>query len=297
MTAKEIAGMVANVLNPWKGDAPPKTFAADAVNQFVEVPGDRKIVKLPVFRENAPRKAGTFTFNDVQDYVAYLNDHSDKDASRVFMSPDGLDAAVPAVTATGILDFHNAATGAAGWGEHRAVLKLRIDERLQVWLKALDRTECMQQEEFAAFIEANAAAVIKPAAADIQTIALKLEGTVSAKFTATRDLDRTDRTLHYEETTETGDIVVPRAMLIRVPIFENGPLHEVEVRLGFKIAGNGVALFWLRAPLLRVILREAIAEVRNIIQTETELPVYLGSADLATMLKPEDKAVVVSEAR
>ena len=297
MTAKEIAGMVANVLNPWKGDAPPKTFAADAVNQFVEVPGDRKIVKLPVFQANAPRKAGTFTFFDVNHYVAYLNDHSNKDASRVFMSPDGMEAPVPEVTAVGILDFHNAAEGSAGWGEHRALLKLRIDERLQVWLKAINRTECIQQEDFAAFIEENAAAVIKPDAADLVKMALQLEGTVGAKFSAMKDLDRMDRKLHFEEVTETGDVEVPRSIRIRVPIFENGPMHEIEVRMGFKIVGNGAVLFWLRAPLLRVILREAIAEVRNIIETESELPVYLGSADLATMLKPEEKAVVVSEAK
>ena len=297
MTAKEIAVMVANVLAPWRGDEPPKTFAASGVDQFVVVPGDRKILKLPVFQKNAPRKAGTFTFNDVQDFVAYLNDHSDKDASRVFMSPEGLDAPVPTVTALSILDFHNAATGEAGWGEHRARLVLRIDERLQVWLKAINKTEYMQQEEFAAFIEQNAAAVIKPDAADLLTVALRLEGTVGAKFTALRDLDRADRTLHFEEQTETGDVVVPRAILIQVPIFENGPLHKIEVRLGFKIGSNGVVLFWLRAPLLRVILRAAIAEVRNIIQTEAELPVYLGSADLATMLKPEEKAVEVSQAK
>ena len=300
MTAKEIAVLAANVLNPWKGDEPPKAFAATAVDQFVAVPGDRKIVKLPVFQPNAPRKAGTFTFNDVNDFVAFLLDHKNADMSRVFMSAAGLDVVPPSVTATCILDFHEAGgQDRAGWGQFLAVLKLRVDERLAVWLNAISAAsgnQGMGQEEFAAFIEQNAQAVVHPAAADIMNIALKLEGTVGAKFTALRDLDRADRTLHYEETTSTGDVVVPRLIVIRVPIFENGPLHEIEVRLGFKIQPSGAALFWLRAPLLRVILREAVAEVRNIIITEAELPVYLGDANLGTMLKPGETAVVVSEA-
>ena len=298
MTAKEIAVMMANILNPWKGDEPPRAFAATGTDQFVAVPGDRKIVKLPSFQAYAPRKAGTFTFNDVKDYVAFLLEHGGTDCSRVFMSPEGLDAPVPVVSATAVLDFHEAgASDRAGWGQFVAKLNLRVDERLQVWLKAINKLEFMQQDEFATFIEMNANTVLTPPAADLVNIALKLEGTVGAKFSAVRDLDRADRTLHYEEATSTGDVVVPRSIIIRVPVFENGPLHEIEVRLGFKINGNGVALFWLRAPLLRVIMREAIAEVRNIIQEESELPVYLGSVALDSMLKPAEQAVTVSEAK
>ena len=69
-------------------------------------------------------------------------------------------------------------------------------------------------------------------------LALTLEGTVNAKFTAKRDLDRQDAVLHYEETAETGDVTVPRTITLRVPIFLGSEESEVTVRLGFRV-GTG----------------------------------------------------------
>jgi uncharacterized protein YfdQ (DUF2303 family) len=144
--------------------------------------------------------------------------------------------------------------GQPGWRDYRVRLALRRSPEWEAW-RNVDRAttdgRLLNQEAFAEFVEDHLPDIVDPTAADMLEIAQTFHATVSSNFRQGARLRDGRRQFNFEEDIdakagETGEMVLPGTVRLRVRLFVGGGpvettarlrwrLREAKLTLGFKL--------------------------------------------------------------
>lgn len=171
------------------------------------------------------------------------------------------------------LDYHENGDK-PGHDQHTAKLVLRQSEEFARWNRCAGRM--LPQAEFAAFLEENAVDVTEPDGADLLELARDLEATRDVQFKSSIRLDNGDRQFQYaDDTKPKGNIAVPQAFKITIPIFQGDDPITLQARLRYRISEGGLTLGyeWHRTEYVK---QAKFREIAAFIAEETGLPWMMG---------------------
>lgn len=210
------------------------------------------------------------TVDDRASLVAYANRFSDP---RSVLLAD-----YDAGTISARLDWHSDNRGGeAGPGpdKHSVTLKLRASEEFARW----DGFEGQMhnQDEFAHFLEENAADVAEPEAAVMIEISRDFEATVGQTYKSSVRLDNGDRRMVFEsETKAMNGIVVPQKFRLSIPVYQGERPELLTCLFRWRAAGGGkvqLGFEWHRVEYLR---QAHFAAIAFQVAEDTGLPVFIG---------------------
>lgn len=172
---------------------------------------------------------------DKDSLVAYVGKHGQKDTA-IFADPFN-DVFVARI------DWHGATE--AKFIQHTATLKLQRSEEWTRWTAISGKM--MAQEDFARFLEENAADVSEPAGADLLEIARDLSAKRSVNWKRAIRLDNGDEEFEYVEQTEAqsqsrGNVAVPNKFTLTIPVYMNEPSVNVGAFLRWKLNGGSLTM-------------------------------------------------------
>ncbi|MYE01162.1 MAG: DUF2303 family protein [Alphaproteobacteria bacterium] len=106
----------------------------------------------------------------------------------------------------------------------------------------------MSQTDFSRFLEENVKDIREPAGADVLEVARELEVQKKVHFNSTIRLSDGARTFGYSEdvagSTRQGQMKIPEAFQLGIPVFRGGELYAITARLRYRIDGGNLALWY-----------------------------------------------------
>lgn len=242
-------------------------------------PKSEKVESLERFQTNPVRKRASVTVQDYQSFIQYLLTYREP-GTTIFAELTEAGGRFVA-----LIDYHHpnpsgGATidGIARWAQHRCTLEMKHTPEWQRWAAKDD--VAMEQTAFALFLEDNRLDILEPVAAQVIDIAKSIEAESGSRFKSATRLDNGDRKLLFETETNaragtTGELTIPEKFKLRLPVFVNGPVYDLEAFFRYQV-GNPLKL---RYKLIRPnkVIELALLEARNAIQTALSLPVLAGS--------------------
>lgn len=232
---------------------------------------DYKVTPMPDDTRLPPRPQQRITVDDRASLSAYANRHRN-DTSLIIADYD-------ANTITAHLDWHphnsDQAFGKAGALSHSVTLKLRHSEEFNRWNGMMGKLH--PQDEFAHFIEENAADVAYPEAATMVEISRDFEATVGQSYKSSVRLENGDRRMVFESDTRAlNDVVVPTRFTLSIPIW-NGELPDLLTALfRWRAQGSGAVMFGFEWHRLEHLRRAHFQQIATTAAEETGLPVFYG---------------------
>lgn len=242
------------------------------------------------------RKKGSTVLNDMESFVAVVNDQK-SESTRLFstISP-------PTFTAV----FNHTADG-SGWGDHRAAYNAPISTEWGAWT-GMDGKK-LNQIEMAQFLEANLVDVVfiekadatpaipangdqpavpaKPAevgspdGATLLEICRTLEANKKVTFKSSVRLPDGSTQFTYDEdvtgSAVKGTMTIPEQFSIGVPVFENGQKYRQDVRFRYRIQDGGVLVMWLELIRPHKLIEDAVKQLRQQIAEQTSLQILNGT--------------------
>lgn len=267
--ASAVASLVKQGLAPVLGH----TFTGQAA-PVILWPRDQKIESLERLLGKPVRKRATIVVTDYQSFVAYLGVH--KESGTVIFA---------ALTETGgkfvaVIDYHRGTeTGEARFGDHVITLDMQHTPEWKRWAGA-DGVS-MEQALFAQFLEDNIIDIQSPDGAGVLEVVKSLEASIGVTFKSSTRLENGDREILWAETTKPST-VVPARLVLKMPVFVNGPEYPLDVALRYKPTPSGV-VFRIERVRPHKVIELALADARTAITTQSSLPVHSGTV---TVLKP-----------
>jgi uncharacterized protein YfdQ (DUF2303 family) len=208
------------------------------IHAFV-IPERYKLEQLDLERymPTPRRPKGTTIARDTRSFVELVNRHG-TDETVIYVDR-------AKATATAVFDDHHLD---AGWREHRCVVHWQLTDAWDRWIR-FDRV-MLEQSEFAAQIEEGLSEIAKPAGADLLEIAQTLHATKGVTFRSERRLQTGEVKLAYVEDLQTsagreGDMTIPAAFTLVLPILEGANPVQIEARLRFRLVGQKLSLGYL----------------------------------------------------
>lgn len=185
-------------------------------------------------------------------------------------------------TVNAVVDYHEASTGGGEQREpgkpkhlrHQAMLVLRPSEEFKRW-NAFEG-DMHRQDEFAAFLEENAADVIDPESAVLLEVSRDLEATQNVNFKSSVRLESGDRSFTYEDETQVkSNLVVPRTFDLQIPLFSGEEAVILRAALRFRVTKEGLLLGfeWRRVEYLRL---ATFKEIATRAAEGTGAPMFMG---------------------
>ncbi|MFC3674697.1 DUF2303 family protein [Ferrovibrio xuzhouensis] len=312
-SVKDIAGVLAQHLNPTdlKIPHPEKTGETLPVFAMPNGAGHLKIETLKaiqdMFRNRPERRSGTATLLSLDSFIAHANRFKDEN-SALFAVNDMED---PSITA--VLDYHEAGAGQPRFGRHRSLYQFPLSKQWKKWLD--HNEEVMQSGDFARFLEDQIIDVMDPpdfihAAFDskdgvepnadqklaelmanvdgnlatrkkLLELSRGLEVNVDSKVRNAQNLSTGEISVNWDEQHVDGagqPIKVPNWFLIGIPVFDNGVVYRLPVRLRYRIAAGKVLWFYtMHRPDLA--FEDAFGEAIRKAEAATALPLMLGNPE------------------
>lgn len=257
-----------------------RAVKADGRGSVVAIPEKYAAIALPFVTLEPTSLKASIAFEDLDGFLRYVKARSIKGMSVVFLTI----VSGSQLRAVAVIDYHGE-DGVPGWCDHVAVLTLEPSPAFQKWIDAAGRW--MSQEDFATFIDDNAVDVDRPESASLVEMALKLEGTSAAKFTAKRDPATGSCTMSYEEDNQTGAVKVPRELELLLPVLDESKVEGVKVALMWRL-NNGRPTFAIRIPALERIVERACKAVAEELKAKLDdIPVMRGVLDFTSVEKRE----------
>lgn len=206
------------------------------------------------------------TLADLPSFIAYTNRFKGPEA-LVFVTEGSLIAQ---------LDYH--APAGPRRNQHTARYSLALSEEYQAWAGINNKP--LAQQDFALFLEERARDVVNPPSGAIMEIVLTLEARTEIEFRSGKRLDNSTQQLQYVETQvskagQSGNLEVPTALTINLPLFRHGDPVVIEAKLR-TIIRDGKALFTVKLLGLETAKDEALARMIEAVHKETQLPVLRG---------------------
>lgn len=254
--------------------------AARLADPVITGPGGRTYAMVPRSQELRelsdpallpPWPLQRLTVDDRASLVAYANRFSTP-ASVILADYD-------AGTISARLDWHPhnqmEQKGTAAPDRHSVTLKLRPSEEFARWDGFAGKLH--PQDEFAHFLEENAADVGYPEAAVMIEISRDFEATVGQTYKSSVRLDNGDRRMVFEsETKAQNGIVVPQRFSLSIPIYQGESPELLVCLFRWRAVGDGsvrLGFEWHRVEYMRQAHFAGIAARAG---EETGLPVFIG---------------------
>lgn len=253
------------------------------INRVVRNDEAIKTVNLERLLPFPDRQRGTATLYDPTDFAEYV--------SRLRTPGTTVWADEHPGRITAVFNDHLETHGSpmpAGWRDHTAVLNLQADPD---WLAFLHIDgEYLTQAKFAEFLSNYDTAFVQPDGARMLEVATSFKAHRKAEFSQAINLDNGDLQLTYSEettpkTTRSGQIEVPRDLVVQLTPYLGYPLQPIAARLRWQLEGSSLYMgIKLRRPDL--VKRDAFADIRTNIaeqlaavdDTDYATPVLLGPA-------------------
>lgn len=281
---------VADPINP---DGPKVPFLVRQPSQSVE---SLKNV-IEGFRPLPERHKGTSSHKTAQSFIEHVNRFKDKDASVIFASP-GSPGSNPQIRCV----YNYQTKDKTNWRDYAATFSCDLSDEWKAWQK--HNGSAMSQIDFALLVE-NRIDDIMPdqdlAAPDNATIAqlstllgysiawktrmLELSRGIaineSSKARQIVNLASGEGQIEYvnDHNDSTGQrLKVPGLFMICIPVFRDGPLWRIPVRLRYRLSEGKIA--WIY-EIYRgdKVFDSAFDEVCQDIVSHTELPMFVGSPE------------------
>ncbi|MDP9101630.1 MAG: YfdQ family protein [Actinomycetota bacterium] len=246
--------------------AAPVVLAEDTDYAFRDFDGQVKGLSGRAPRATPLRKTGTVTLFDGESFAAYVTKHAEAGCE---IYADALNATVVA-----LLNGHEpnqaGTVEPAGWGDHRAVLKLRLTTAWQRWV-ALDR-KLLTQVEFAEHLEDRLIDITNPPGADLLELAQSFHANTTATFSTGRRLDSGETQLTYvEQTAATAgrkqDMTIPSGFDLALMPFDGANVFKVTCRLRYRIGGGELRIGYLMDrpdDILRAAYDSVLAQIEDL---------------------------------
>lgn len=235
------------------------------------VPGGFSLSALPDVNRLPPRPQSRVIVDDRASLVAYANRFSTGNSAIVADFDKG--------TVSARLDWHphnkDAAHGDSGADDHSVTLILRHSEEFDRWNKIAGKLQ--PQEDFARFLEENAADVGNPEAATMIELSRDFEATVGQVYKSAVRLDNGDRRLVFESDTKAQNgVIIPQRFTLAIPIYNGEEPDELTCLFRWRAAGDGRVMLgfdWHRVEYAR---RAHFSQIAYAAAEETGLPVFMG---------------------
>jgi uncharacterized protein YfdQ (DUF2303 family) len=261
-------------------DAPPAFKVNEDSSLVVRVvPNDQTIRTVDLERYlTVPRRTrGHATVNDPEDFCAYVQ-RLEGTATTLWADED-------AHTVTAVFNDHQetddgVAEGNAGWRDHTATLRLKVDRDWAAWMD--HDAKLGGQEWFAEFLEDNARSIVDPDAATMYEVARSFQARSNADFSRVIRVDNGDVQMTWNEQTDAkvtsatkGTFEVPATFTVRLAPFVGTPMQELTARLRWRLRDGQLAIGY---QLLRpdLVVREAFQDVVATVTGEVTAPVVQG---------------------
>jgi uncharacterized protein YfdQ (DUF2303 family) len=218
-------------------------------------------------------KQGEASFCDAPGFIDYVNTHGKKHATEIYADLDTLNVRA-------VLNGHDRVADLPGYGNHRASLCLKETDEWRTWKKA-DRS-WMTQEDFAHFLDENRQDVSMPLSADLLEAVQNLTVHTSAVFQSKVKVSQGFATFNYsEEQGPAQSMAIPEALSLSIKPFHGAETRVIDASIRWKFQNDkDKKALYFRVLLNRPanIAREQFEKVCNLVQQETNLPVYFGTA-------------------
>ena len=279
---------------------------------IASVPGNRKLQSLkPLldeYLERPTRRIGTATLETEESFHLIVNRYMSEEHTVLFLNPD---AKAPTVTA--VFDHHTAgplekvgkppmgqdAPVVTGFGQHRAVLRLRLSDEWKAW-HAVNNAQ-LGQIEFAELLQDRIGdlVVVNPAentgARDliaqldarlgtpqrIMSLARGLTVKANASVRAAITLESGEGEISYAESHTDANgakLTVPTLFYIGIPVFYAGPTYLIPVRVRYRLSG-GTLVWSIALHRADRVFDDALKQVRAAVTLSTGLQVLVGQPD------------------
>lgn len=189
--------------------------------------------------------------------------------------------------------------GAPRFGRHRGLYAFPLSEEWEAWMEKDD--QWMSQSDFAEFLERRIVDIGDPEAAfasakelqdalggvpfaspsKLLTLAKGIFVHVNSRVTnkvdrATGETQMMFETTHADEANQ--PLIIPRAFMIKVPVFRMGSVYRLAVRLLYRVH-NATVTWSYKVHAAERALDEAFHEACQLAQERTSLPLFYGSPE------------------
>jgi uncharacterized protein YfdQ (DUF2303 family) len=215
----------------------PERVDADKLYSVVTPQGGvHHVVDLERFLPAPKRTRGTVTVQTVGDLMRYTKRHDNETGTTVWIDADEHQIVT-------VLNDHSAES--AEWGDHRAVLRLRVTPEWRHWLS--QDGKLLDQQTFAEHIEQGLLEIRDPDSATMLEVAQSIEGTVTAEFKSASRLDNGAVGIAYvEETTAAagprGELEIPQRFTLAIAPFEGEEPCVIDARLRYRIRSGDLSI-------------------------------------------------------
>lgn len=229
-----------------------------------------RIEDLEKYADAPSRVRQNVSFETPNSFVQYVKAFTQPGATRVFAHL-GADRKVVA-----LIDYHGeGAAATASWVSHKAVYPAVFSPAFAAWAEVHDTM--IPQKEFADFLEDRAEDAVQPSPADLMEVALKFEAVRDVEFQSAVNLASGERQFKYQEKDSVaGAIAIPKALVLRTPIFYGTDPVEWRVSFGYRLGKDGLA-FRVKIHRFKEILDMEFGRLTDAIAVDLPgIPVHRG---------------------
>lgn len=235
---------------------------------YAVIPEGYKFENHESLLEAPLRKRGVTTLHDAHSFIAVVNAQKNE-ATSIYSTINP-----PTFTAV-----FNDITAGPGWRDHCARYNAPLSPEWKTW-SAKDGSQ-MGQADFAQFIETNLPDIAEPEGAVVLEVARSLEAKKKVNFASSIRLSDGSHQFTYEEdvqgSAQKGQLKVPEAFILAIPVFENGELWRVEAKLRYRIQDGDKLQIWYELVRPHKVVEGAVKDLRSQIANETARPILVGS--------------------
>lgn len=273
--------------------------ADDELPRYIlSIPHGRQIQSAKAFLDEyllrPERVKGTASLTTLTSFIEHVNRFKGKN-SAVFADVSNQQA--PKLVA--VIDYHDGGQDGADWCQHRAVYEFPLSAEWVAW-RSKERNAQIGQQEFAEFLEDRIVDVMHPETAGetVRLFATDLGLTlaspqrllelsrgltvrVGAKVVQSTNLSTGEMQIAFEEKHdgEGGPLKIPGAFAVGIPVFRNGPVYSIPVRLKYRVTAGSVT-WGFSLQRIEKVWDHAVEEVCNEAREKTGLPLFFGKPEV-----------------
>lgn len=250
---------------------PPSVFELSPEHKFAFLPEGASIYDLKALMPPPNRIKQTVKLLTVIAFLDYVNRFKSTETTIFANEANGRYEAV--------LDYHDDETGDRGTSEHVSLYDCPQSDQWKAWTGKSGGW--FGQVEFAEFLETNLREITSPTGATFLQVALDLQIHKGAEFESEVRLDNGQTKFRYSETirgsTKAGDIEIPSAFTLTLPVFVDGSLHKLEARFRYRMEEGKLKLGYQLIRSNEVWNAAVKAVTAEMVQGAKEVHVYAGS--------------------
>ena len=231
--------------------------AKDSKSQLLAHPSSVSISSLERFQPRPNRISQALSLASVASFCEYIERFGCGDTSIFLDVERGHFHAA--------LDYHG--QGAPRWVQHKAVFNPQVSLQWRKWYGIHNNP--INQVALAHFIEANINDIVEPEPGQVLLAALDFQANEKLALGSSMSLDDGSVKFSFTKDNVVKNVTFPHRIRIEIPIYENEGKTSLEVRIRYKLDGDGALVFivsLVRDPLS--ILRAELLDIAQIIRED-----------------------------